>query len=235
MSTRPPANACLSGTADKGGVYLAVDVLSPYSLHVLLSVTCDPNPRREHPTLASVVIVCAGWASSDPRCEVARKTHRMAPKTAPENEMCPPAPYLLVSLPPELLHRIPSQTRTEDLLEARKTCSLLATIGRDYICDEVPLVYLRDSFTTFTRIAEHPRYSKRVRSLSYMVDQGKYVEFDKWDAARPDPRPLEADQSFWDHLQPEHTERDFRDFFRGENKYYEDRQARIAAVPMEDR
>lgn len=75
----------------------------------------------------------------------------------------------------------------------RQTCSLLVSIGLDHFSDEVSLVFHRDRFRAITEIAAHPKLSKRMRSLFYMADRNKLVEFEQWDMERPFPRPTEED------------------------------------------
>lgn len=68
----------------------------------------------------------------------------MGPKESHHHALSTQSP--LQDLPPELLHHVFSHLPIEDILTARKTCSILASIGLDYFGDEVALVYHRDKF-----------------------------------------------------------------------------------------
>ena len=102
--------------------------------------------------------------------------------------MKPPPMPILMTLPPELLHKIFSYLDSRvQLVAMRETCSLLASIRLDHFNDEVSLVYHRNRFRAITKIAAHPKLSKHMRSLFYMADRHKLMEFEKWDMARPYP------------------------------------------------
>ena len=88
------------------------------------------------------------------------------------------------TLPPELLHVIFSQLPIEDILALRTSCSIFASVGLDYFEDEIPLVFHRDKFRALTEIAEHPKLSKQMRSLFYVVDRCKVKSFERWDRCR---------------------------------------------------
>ena len=74
----------------------------------------------------------------------------MSPK-GPDIDAPPHSP--LIELPAELLHNVFASLDLRDVLAARKSCSTLASIGLDYLGDEVPLVYHRDKFKALTAIA----------------------------------------------------------------------------------
>jgi hypothetical protein len=116
-----------------------------------------------------------------------------APYVEPPYMKPPPMP-ILTTLPPELLHKIVSYLDSRvQLVAMRETCSLLASIGLDHFNDEVSLVYHRKRFRAITEIAAHPKLSKRMRSLFYMADRNKLMDFEEWDTKRPFPEPTDAD------------------------------------------
>jgi hypothetical protein len=103
--------------------------------------------------------------------------------------LTPSSKPIFQTLPPELLHVIFSQLPIEDILALRTSCSIFASVGLDYFEDEIPLVFHRDKFRALTEIAEHPKLSKQMRSLFYVVDRCKLKSFERWDRCRPDPHP----------------------------------------------
>lgn len=148
-----------------------------------------------------------------------------------------PSGSLLLSLPPELLHQVFSELPLGDVHATRKTCVLLGTIGLDYLCDEIALIYHPDSFKALTQIANYPRYSKRVRALFYIIDRCKLASFDEWDADRRDPKPApwaaDAPSREGDNPPLEWSDAELLELeIREENEYLEGRLARIAAVPL---
>ena len=150
------------------------------------------------------------------------------------------APYLKApsrpifqTLPPELLHSIFSSLSIEDILAIRTTCSVFASVGLDYLGDEVPLVFHRAKFKALTEIAEHPKLSKQIRSLYYVFDRCKHEDYKQWDRGRPDPHPeerleIDSDEKFY-------TKRDFRRCIREGRKEAMEWHKRITNVPESDR
>lgn len=118
--------------------------------------------------------------------------------------MKPPPMSVLQTLPPELLHKIFSNLESlVQLVAMRETCSLLASIGLDHFNDEVSLVFHRDRFRAITEIAAHPKLSKHMRSLFYMADRNKLLDFEKWDIERPYPEPSDEElrrMNIWKHM-----------------------------------
>ena len=143
--------------------------------------------------------------------------------------LTPPSKPIFQTLPPELLHVIFSQLPIEKILALRTSCSIFASVGVDYLEDEIPLVFHRDKFTALTEIAEHPKLSKQMRSLFYVVDRCKLKSFEKWDRYRPDPHPEEQDD--YDRDAKFYTERDFRACAREGKKDFLKFLKRMAAVP----
>jgi hypothetical protein len=97
----------------------------------------------------------------------------------------------------------------------RETCSLLASIGLDHFNDEVSLVYHRDRFQAITEIAAHPKLAKHMRSLFYMADRNKLLDFETWDMERPYPEPSDEELRREEYLEacgsralPYRTEKD---------------------------
>jgi hypothetical protein len=116
--------------------------------------------------------------------------------------MKPPPMPILTTLPPELLHKIFSYLDSRvQVVAMRETCSLLASIGLDHFNDEVSLVYHRDRFRAVTEIAAHPKLSKHMRSLFYMADRNKLVDFEKRDMERPYPEPSDEELRREDFLE----------------------------------
>jgi len=143
----------------------------------------------------------------------------MDPKGYPYVEppyMKPPPMPILQTLPPELLHKIFSNLETRaQLVAMRQTCSLLASIGLDHFNDEVSLVFHRERFRAITEIAAHPKLSKYMRSLFYMADRSRLIEFEKWDRQRPFPEPSDEELYHQEYLElcgsrdlPSHTDED---------------------------
>lgn len=64
---------------------------------------------------------------------------------------------------------------------------MLASVGISHSGDEILLVYHRDRFRSLCEIAEHPRLTKQMRSLFYRFDRCRWVPYEEWDGARPDP------------------------------------------------
>lgn len=120
----------------------------------------------------------------------------------------PPSRPVFQTLPPELLHVIFSQLDIEDILAIRTTCAIFASVGLDYVGDEIPLVFHRDKFKALTDIAEHPKLSKQMCSLFHMVDRVKLQNFEEWDSSRPDLEPRE--EEYHDDDAKFYTARDFR-------------------------
>jgi hypothetical protein len=125
-----------------------------------------------------------------------------------------------------------SELRVEDVLALRTTCSVFASVGLDYLGDELPLVFHRAKFKALTEIAEHPKLSKKIRSLFYVFDRCKFQSYENWDSNRPDPQPDEGRD--YDRGQKFHTERDYRAFARDTVKDMEEHQKRIDDVPKSD-
>ena len=143
--------------------------------------------------------------------------------------LTPPSKPIFQTLPPELLHVIFSKLSIEDILALRTSCSIFASVGLDYFEDEIPLVFHRDKFRALTEIAEHPKLSKQMRSLFYVVDRCKIQSFEKWDRCRPDPDPEE--KLDYDRDAKFYTERDFRACEREGKKDFFKYLKRKAAVP----
>lgn len=125
--------------------------------------------------------------------------------------LTPPSKPIFQTLPPELLHLIFSKLSIEDVLALRTSCSIFASVGLDYFEDEIPLVFHRDKFRALTEIAGHPKLSKQMRSLFYVVDRCQIQSFEQWDHCRPDPHP---EETAYDRDAELHTERDFRAYAR---------------------
>lgn len=145
----------------------------------------------------------------------------------------PPSRPIFQTLPPELLHVIFSELDLKDILAIRTTCSVFASVGLDYLEDEIPLMFHRGKFRALTEIAEHPKLSKKMRSLFYVVDRCQLAPYPEWDRRRPDPEPnakweYDRDAKFY-------TERDFRASFRDGEKHYLECRKRKAAVPESER
>jgi len=83
----------------------------------------------------------------------------------------PPSRPIFQTLPPELLHVIFSELTLKDILAVRTICSIFASVGLDYLEDEIPLMFHRDEFRALTEIAEHPKLSNKMRSLFYVTDR----------------------------------------------------------------
>lgn len=145
----------------------------------------------------------------------------------------PPFKPIFQTLPPELLHVIFSKLSIEDILALRTSCSVLASVGLDHLEDEIPSVFHRDKFKALTEIAEHPKLSKQMRSLFYVVNRCKVQSFEKWDHCRPDPHP--EDQEDYDRDAKFYTERDFRACAREGKKDFYKFLKRMAAVPDSER
>lgn len=152
-------------------------------------------------------------------------------KKAPYLE--PPTRPIFQTLPPELLHLIFSALGLRDVKALRTTCSVFAAVGVDYLTDEVPLVFHRDKFKALTEIAKHPRLSKHLRSLFYVFDRCRLVNYETWDIQRPDPRPWEEEE--WDMTARTYTNRDIRTFERASNKRWSQELQRRASVPQSER
>lgn len=145
----------------------------------------------------------------------------------------PPKP-LFQTLPPELIHLIFSYIdETEAFLALRKTCSLFASVGLDHFPPEIPLVFHRDKFKALTEIATHPKLSKQMRSLFYVVDRCRQVKYETWDSHRPDPEPWVKDDV--DCSVRLLTKRDVRVFQRDVRKAVRKQEERIASVPESER
>ncbi|GAB7331703.1 hypothetical protein MBLNU13_g03684t1 [Cladosporium sp. NU13] len=159
----------------------------------------------------------------------------MGRKKAPSKMpyLTPPFKPIFQTLPPELLHVIFSKLSIEDILALRTSCSVLASVGLDHLEDEIPLVFHRDKFKALTEIAKHPKLSKQMRSLFYVVDRCKVQSFEKWDHCRPDPHP--EDQEDYDRDAKFYTERDFRACAREGKKDFYKFLKRMAAVPDSER
>jgi hypothetical protein len=159
----------------------------------------------------------------------------MGRKKAPSKMpyLTPPSKPIFQTLPPELLHVISSELRIEDVLALRTTCSIFASVGLDYFEDEIPLVFHRTKFKALTEIAEHPKLSKQMRSLFYVVDRCKFQSFTQWDSGRPDPHPEE--QEDYDKDAKFYTERDVRACAREGKKDFYKFLKRMAAVPESER
>lgn len=155
---------------------------------------------------------------------------KQAPSQAPY--LKPPSRPIFQTLPPELLHVIFSELCFEDILAIRKTCSIFASIGLDYLGDEIPLVYHRDKFKALTEIAEHPKLSKQMRSLFFVSDRRTLQTFKEWDSSRPDPQPEMKD---YDRDEKFYTERDVRACMREGKKDFYRFLKRMAAVPEGER
>ena len=136
--------------------------------------------------------------------------------------MTPPPTPILQTLPPQLLHKIFSYLDSRvQLVAMRETCSLLASIGLDHFNDEVSLVYHRDRFQAITEIAAHPKLAKHMRSLFYMADRSKLLDFEKWDMQRPFPEPSDEELRREEYLEaygsreiPSRTEEDLATIWR---------------------
>jgi len=108
--------------------------------------------------------------------------------------MKPPPMPILTTLAPELLHKVFSYLDSRvQLVAMRESCYLLASIGLDHFNDEVYLLYHRDRFRAITEIAAHSKLSKHMRSVFYMADRNKLVDFEKWDMERPYPEPSDEE------------------------------------------
>lgn len=148
-----------------------------------------------------------------------------------------PPKHLFETLPPELLHLIFSHIehidRTEYILALRLTCSLFASVGLDHFPTEIPLIFHRDKFKALTEIAAHPKLSKQMRSLFYVGDRCRLVEYETWDNDRPDPQPREKDDG--DCTVRLLTDCDVRVFQRSVMKDATNTTQRIASVPESKR
>jgi hypothetical protein len=133
----------------------------------------------------------------------------------------------LETLPTELLHMIFGQLSLQDVREARKTSRLLATIGVDHLGDEISLVHHRDHFRTLREIAEHPRISKRIRSLYYVYERCIWRPYEEWDRERLDPQD-------WMKLTSKNPDTGTRSKI-DEEALHAESKVRIAAVPESDR
>ena len=136
--------------------------------------------------------------------------------------MKPPSMPILQTLPPKLLHKVFSYLDSRvQLVAMRETCSLLASIELDHFNDEVTLVYHRDRFRAITEIAAHPKLAKHMRSLFYMADRNKLLDFEKWDMERPFPEPSDEELRRDEYVEacragelPSHTEEDQQTVWR---------------------
>lgn len=137
----------------------------------------------------------------------------------------------LLNLPTELLQTIFSNLDITDVLAARKACSTLASVGIDYFGDEMPLVYDRDKFKALTQIAQHPRLSKRMRSLFYVVDRFKNPTYEEWNQERTDLTPMNRSEYLAGTTD---SEDDMGNLRRATQTAYEARAARLAAVSEVD-
>ena len=106
----------------------------------------------------------------------------------PSPSESPGSRSLFQSLPPELLHHIFSLMRPEDVVSARATCSVFATVGLDYMLNEVKLVFKRDRFRRLLEISKHETLRNCVKSLYFQGDHfQEHVSYPDWDAGREDP------------------------------------------------
>jgi hypothetical protein len=145
----------------------------------------------------------------------------------------PPKRSSFQALPSELLHLIFSHLPVEDIFALRKTCSVLATVGLDYLGDEVTLAFTRDKFKALTEIAEHPKLSKQMRSLFYACDRCPLESYEDWDSHRPDPRPWRVGDM--DRLNEAYQAQDVEAMERRSREMSAERRERLAAVPENDR
>jgi hypothetical protein len=95
----------------------------------------------------------------------------------------------MLELPAELLHTIFAYLDVKDVLAARKTCSVLVSVGIDYFGSEMPLVYHREKFTALKHVAQHPGLAKRMRSLFYVVDRFYELSLEEWTKMRFNREP----------------------------------------------
>ena len=138
---------------------------------------------------------------------------------------------LLQTLPAELLHHIFGYLPLQDVLAARKTSRLMASVGLDHYDDEVALVYHRDKFGRLCEIAEHPRIAKQIRSLFFKFDRCIWMPYDHWVLIRSDPS-AEATRSAEEEAC---SNQDTESRNRAHVVYMEAASARKAAVPESDR
>ena len=100
-------------------------------------------------------------------------------EVAPQSETTPFRN--LLSMPPEIVHRLFNCMGTKTVQLTRLTCKTLANIGAEYLIREIPLVYKRDRFERLSAIAAEPTLSKGVRSLYYQGDQlPEFQTFTEW-------------------------------------------------------
>ena len=136
----------------------------------------------------------------------------------------------ILELPAELLHTIFSYLDIRDVLAARRTCSILESVGIDHFGNEVPLVYHREKFRALKHIARHPALAKRMRSLFYVVDRFHELSFEEWDERRVNHEPLYL-RKFLDEVSDTHDPEIVSQVMSNNR---EARVAKLAAVPKED-
>lgn len=123
----------------------------------------------------------------------------------------------------------------EDVIAARQTCSLLASVRAEYLLEEVAVAYHRDKFNALLAIADHPVMAKKVQSLHFQADRFKPgVTYEEWDKQRPDPAPPGIEEAI---KEDDHgtSERAQRFIVRAYERSWREKRQRIKRVPLDEK
>lgn len=100
----------------------------------------------------------------------------------------------LDSLPVELLHQVCQFLNLKELKTFRLSCRLFATIGSDYLLDELHVYYKRDDFERLVEIARHPA-SAKATSIIFFGDRLETLTKSKWMHERESYLAIEAERN----------------------------------------
>lgn len=84
-------------------------------------------------------------------------------------------------LPPELTHIIFSRLALQDVVQLRLVCRSLASIGHQYLCPQLNLLFEPSSFKRMIELSQQPIINQHIKCLSYEADTPPdYGTFQEW-------------------------------------------------------
>lgn len=152
---------------------------------------------------------------------------------------------VLTSLAPELIHLICSFLDVQDVRMLRLACRMLEAVAAYHAFPELVIYLHHDDFDMLRRFADHPEYSKHVKSVVYVCDvlKPRCLTFKKYVAQKRKRDKIRWEVEQWKHRDfklpgpmPQPPQPDSEEFMYGayqRYKHVQEHQTRILAEGLD--
>ncbi|KAK4629581.1 hypothetical protein CLAFUR4_08656 [Fulvia fulva] len=76
----------------------------------------------------------------------------------------------ILCLPAELLHRVFMHLDNSEVLAARRTCTMMAEVGKEHVLRTIVGTYSQKRLLHLVAASEHPYFSQRIKELHFQAD-----------------------------------------------------------------